>query len=230
MLDYRTLGSGRVTYDSWNIDPSVPLAQQTENLTEDLLQVAYENCVILDVGWYPELSPDGQFGVKVVLDYDWQEPWFDRCCTDYDQLIDLIRTGATVAEWLGRVDDRLSLTLDMDNSPGVHSPTWGAVLHALLAMDGQEKTLTCLGAQDGTTLMIGGGNGGRYLVNFLTASETQESYVLINPTAVGTDVELCCGGQTAEYPAHWCVDFRMVLDAAHSFINDGGMAPERLWE
>ena len=104
------------------------------------------------------------------------------------------------------------------------------VLHALLAMDGQERTLACLGAPDGTALMIGGGNDGRYLVNFLAATETQESYVLTDPTAVGTTVELCCGGQTAEYPAHWCVDFRLVLDAAHYFINDGGMAPERTWQ
>ncbi|HYF75584.1 MAG TPA: Imm1 family immunity protein [Symbiobacteriaceae bacterium] len=229
MLDYRILGSGRVTYDSWNIDPSVPLAHQTENLTEDLLQVEYESCVILDVGWHPELSPDGQFGVKVVLDYDWMEPWFARS-TDYDQLIGLISTGVSVAEWLGRVDDRLSLRLAIDNTPGALSPTRGAVLHALLAMDGQERTLACLGAPDGTALMIGGGNDGRYLVNFLAATETQESYVLTDPTAVGTTVELCCGGQTAEYPAHWCVDFRLVLDAAHYFINDGGMAPERTWQ
>lgn len=102
MLDYRILGSGRVTYDSLQIDPSKPLADQTENLTEDLLQVEYENGILLDVGWYPELSPDGCFRVRVIQDLDWQEPWFNRSCGEYHELVTLISTGAQVAKCLGR--------------------------------------------------------------------------------------------------------------------------------
>lgn len=230
MLDYRILGPGRVTHDSLIIDPSVPLADQAENLTEDLLQVEYENCVVLDVGWYADLSPDGRFRVFVVLDLDWEEPWFSRTCTEYPELITLISAGAKVAEWLGRVDDRLALTLHADGTSGPCSPTWGLVLHALLAMDGQEKTLTCLELPNGTTLMVGGGNDGRYLVSILVDPETQESHVLTDPTATGPNAELCCGGQTAAYPAPWCVDLRLVLDAARHFISHGGMAPELTWE
>lgn len=193
------------------IDPSIPLADQTKNLTEDLLQVAYPNGVILDVGWYPELCPDGQFWVSVILDDDWTKPRYDQSCTEYHQLLKLISIGAKVAEWLGEGTDLQALD-------------------ALLELDGQEKTLTCLEAPNGAALMIAGGNDGRYLVNLLLDPETQQGHVLTDPAETGADVELCCGGQTAEYPAHWCVNLRLVLDAAHQFVAHGEMSPHLLWK
>lgn len=80
MFDHSIFRWGRVTYNRFCVDPTVPLAQQVDELTEDLLQVAYENDVVLDVGWYPEFSPDGHFRVVVVTDCNWEEPRFNRRC------------------------------------------------------------------------------------------------------------------------------------------------------
>jgi hypothetical protein len=42
-------------------DERLPLAEQVSDLKEDLAQVEYPAGVLLDVGWYPELSLDGTF-------------------------------------------------------------------------------------------------------------------------------------------------------------------------
>lgn len=229
MLDYRMFGRGRVTYDCFEIDPSIPMVDQAQNLIEDLLQVVYDDDVILDVGWYPDSSPDGRCYVAVITNSNWGSPRFERSSTDYQEVIEWIRTGARIAAWLEHGDKTVIPTLYVGNNPRVPVPTWGSVLDALLALNGQDSTLICLEAPDGTTLMIGGGNDDRFLVDYLIDPATQQNYVLTDPALTGPVVELCCGGQASEYPANWCVGLDLVLDAAHHFCGKGGMAPQLAW-
>jgi hypothetical protein len=56
---------GKVTYNTFDIDFAVPFENQEDKLSEDLIQVEYDNGYIIDVGWYPEMDPKGC--LKVVL-------------------------------------------------------------------------------------------------------------------------------------------------------------------
>jgi len=52
---------------------------QKENLLQDILQVAYPDGYILDVGWYPKcqkVTTDSFFAVYVIKDSCWDAPIF----------------------------------------------------------------------------------------------------------------------------------------------------------
>jgi hypothetical protein len=42
------------------------VAPRRDLLREDLIQIEFGNGVVLDVGWYPEFSSDGAFGLVVI--------------------------------------------------------------------------------------------------------------------------------------------------------------------
>lgn len=66
---------GQVTF--WDLDlvsDLSPLSHQVELLKEDLAQAQYPNGCVLDVGWYPEFSPDGHFAVAVIKADNWEKP------------------------------------------------------------------------------------------------------------------------------------------------------------
>lgn len=44
------------------------------SLKEDLLQISYKNNYLLDTGWYPSFDPAGSFQVRVIENYDWDNP------------------------------------------------------------------------------------------------------------------------------------------------------------
>jgi hypothetical protein len=68
-------GDGIVTYSSYEVDEHTPFHLQEFELRQDLIQVEFpEQKVVLDVGWYPELCPEGHFAVFVVQDHDWESP------------------------------------------------------------------------------------------------------------------------------------------------------------
>lgn len=122
-----------------------------------------------------------------------------------------------------------ALALIRDGCEPANAPSWDDVARAIHALDGEGKTLVCLALGRGPVLLVGGGNNGRYLVNYVADTETQENYVLIDPSLEGADVELCAGGQTAPYPSNWCISLSLALAACNHFINTGGMAPHLHW-
>ncbi len=69
---------GKIVYDSFDIDFTIPVEEQIYELQEDLLQVQYNNSFILDLGWYPELNPDGYFKISVIKDSDWLVPLYQK--------------------------------------------------------------------------------------------------------------------------------------------------------
>lgn len=75
-----------VFWDLDAIDESRPLADQAEDLKEDLAQVEYPAGRILDVAWYPEFSASGNFVVCVVQHGEWERPLFQQ---DADTIEDL---------------------------------------------------------------------------------------------------------------------------------------------
>ena len=67
---------GQVVYEEFHLTDSKEWAEQLDDLNEDLLQVEFPGNVILDIGWYPMGDPKGQFKVKVIRDFDWEQPIF----------------------------------------------------------------------------------------------------------------------------------------------------------
>ena len=96
VLDWKR---GRVTYwDLHEFDAARPLAEQRILLKEDLAQVHYPCGVLLDVGWYGYTN--GSFGVRVILDRDWENPRFLRECADAAALMQAMAAAIDVADRL----------------------------------------------------------------------------------------------------------------------------------
>ncbi|MCA9596053.1 MAG: hypothetical protein KC776_22215 [Myxococcales bacterium] len=72
-LDF-AFGSGIVRYCDWRITPELPLQAQLAALKEDLIQVEYGDSVMVDVGWYPQGDPTGEFVVYVIAERKWNDP------------------------------------------------------------------------------------------------------------------------------------------------------------
>jgi hypothetical protein len=96
-------GAGRVTFwDLTFLDAAKPLAEQLDDLKEDLAQARYEGGVLVDVGWSPSFSAEGAFVVRVVREADWDAPLFLERHASVAALGDAVRRAARVAETAGR--------------------------------------------------------------------------------------------------------------------------------
>ena len=62
---------GIVTFNDYDISIEDEINENNNNLTEDMLQVEFENNIILDVGWYSGIKC---FIVFVIKNYDWEKP------------------------------------------------------------------------------------------------------------------------------------------------------------
>lgn len=72
-LDLINFKSGTITYNSFDINPRIPLSRQRFSLQQDMLQVDY-GLYTIDVGWYPSLNPKGRFVIYLIYDCDWDDP------------------------------------------------------------------------------------------------------------------------------------------------------------
>jgi hypothetical protein len=62
---------------SWDIDEldlDKSIESQVHLLKEDLMQARFGDGIILDLGWYPEFDPRGQFVLSVVREQEWGNP------------------------------------------------------------------------------------------------------------------------------------------------------------
>lgn len=94
MFDFK---SGSVVYNEYHIDFSRALSKQLDHLTEDLLQVKYDNGYLLDVGWYPEYDFNGTFVVQVVKDENWELPIYYAKCVSEENININIANAVLVA-------------------------------------------------------------------------------------------------------------------------------------
>lgn len=74
----RIPSSWKVDYNTFvELDPKT-LNEKDEkwiNFTEDLLQMSYiRDNIILDIGWYPEADPQGEYGLELIKNLDWSNP------------------------------------------------------------------------------------------------------------------------------------------------------------
>lgn len=73
-------------YNEFNIDPVLSFQEQKWYFKEDLIQIEFNNKYLIDIGWYPELNPDGFFLISVIKNYDWDNPSFEKKCKDIETL------------------------------------------------------------------------------------------------------------------------------------------------
>lgn len=74
ILSGLTLKGGNVTYNDWDIDPNKPFNDQIWSFKQDLLQIEFRDCYLIDVGWYPDFDAKGRFIVYIIKDYEWEKP------------------------------------------------------------------------------------------------------------------------------------------------------------
>lgn len=82
----------RITFNNFDdISPDKPLSEQLDVLKEDLLQLEIGEDYLIDVGYYPEFSLDGEFKVFIIRDHDWAEPLRVKSCKTTELLIEYIQ-------------------------------------------------------------------------------------------------------------------------------------------
>ena len=70
-IDELRIPNGVIVYNDFGIDESVPFSDQWYRYKEDILQIKFGDSFILDVGWYPECEPEGNFVVRAIKNEDW---------------------------------------------------------------------------------------------------------------------------------------------------------------
>lgn len=76
LSDVMDFSPGRVVYEEFTITDEQDWGEQIDTLNEDLLQIEYPGDILLDLGWYPACSRDGQFQVRVIRNFSWDAPIF----------------------------------------------------------------------------------------------------------------------------------------------------------
>ncbi|MFI8147020.1 hypothetical protein [Acinetobacter sp. ABJ_C5_2] len=79
---------GVVSHDSisW-INDNFELNKDTVfDLSEDLLQINFNNNKILDVGWFPCLEEEGFFKIVLIKDMNWDLPIIEKKCKNIKNL------------------------------------------------------------------------------------------------------------------------------------------------
>ncbi|MTG98160.1 MULTISPECIES: hypothetical protein [Myroides] len=73
-----------ITFDILTqLDFTLSTKDVIDELKEDLLQAAFDNQIILDIGWYPEFDINGHFSVQVIANYNWEAPLYKENCKSF---------------------------------------------------------------------------------------------------------------------------------------------------
>jgi hypothetical protein len=112
----------------------------------------------------------------------------------------------------------------------ISNPTWQQIYDALLEMDGTYSNEVGLELEDVGSMLIDGGDQGRYLVVYFPAEDPGTLSVTLTDLALtGPDVQLTV--QTpAEYPARVAVRLPLVLQAVEQFYRSGELPKDVYWE
>ncbi len=63
---------------------------------QDLLQMEHgKRKVFLDLGWYPDENPNGNFRVVLIRESDWENPLFRHESKDKDEIVEVINNILT---------------------------------------------------------------------------------------------------------------------------------------
>jgi len=78
-----------IAYDEFHIDFNIPFHQQINELNEDLIQVRKDDYLI-DIGWYPEMNPNGKIRTVLIKNNNWNQPEKIFEDSNYDDFINHI--------------------------------------------------------------------------------------------------------------------------------------------
>ncbi|MGB3651378.1 MAG: Imm1 family immunity protein [Rivularia sp. (in: cyanobacteria)] len=107
-------------------------------------------------------------------------------------------------------------------------PTWNQIETDIRELNGKNKTLVTLGADDETYMSIGGG-AGKYVVT--ATFDNFDFYILVNLLKPDNQIEkLVVGRQEGNYSAKMCVDLLPCLLAARTFVESGKLDTLLSWE
>ncbi|MEA5598292.1 Imm1 family immunity protein [Rivularia sp. UHCC 0363] len=110
----------------------------------------------------------------------------------------------------------------------IEKPTWNQIETAIRELNGKNKTLVTLGADDETYMSIGGG-AGKYVVT--ATFDNFDFYILVNLLKPDDQIEkLVVGAQEGNYSAKMCVDLLPCLLAARTFVESGKLDTLLSWE
>jgi hypothetical protein len=71
--------NAKITYDDFDIDPNIEFEKQRLSFKEDILQIKCDEMTLIDVGWYREFRKSGSFCIRIIENYDWDNPaWKKR--------------------------------------------------------------------------------------------------------------------------------------------------------
>jgi Immunity protein Imm1 len=112
----------------------------------------------------------------------------------------------------------------------ISNPTWQQISDAILEMDGTHSKEVELELENVGSMLIGGGDQGRYLVVYFPAEDPDTlSVTLTDLDLTGPDVQLTV--QTpAKYPARVAVRLPLVLQAVEQFYRSGELPRDVYWE
>jgi hypothetical protein len=111
------------------------------------------------------------------------------------------------------------------------SPTWAQILDALMQMDGTAFNELALEAPQGTKLLVGGGNDGRFVVLCFPRGDQVPSLTLCNPAPVDEAATLTVVVQTPDdYSARFVVDRATVIDVLQHVFTTGNIPAHCIWE
>ena len=92
------LKHGKITYQDLDISIDKPLQDQLFSLKEDLLQISFEaKKIIIDLGWYPEFDINGEFVIKVIRKFNWENPIFEEKTQSIEDVYKIL--GDLVTKW-----------------------------------------------------------------------------------------------------------------------------------
>lgn len=91
LLNQLNLKNGKVVYNDFEIDPTFSFEKQKWCYKEDLLQIHFDNNILVDVGWHPEFDDKGNFYIRVIKNFDWSHPIFEKKCKEIDAMIQYLQ-------------------------------------------------------------------------------------------------------------------------------------------
>lgn len=127
-------------------------------------------------------------------------------------------SNLTIENWVGNKDE----------GSVIENPYWQQIETAILELNGKNKTLVTLGADEESYMSIGGGEVGKYIVN--VTFDNMSFYNLVNYSKSEKIENLVVGGQAGSYPAKMCIDLQTVLLAAKTFVELGKLEESVTWE
>lgn len=69
----------------------IPHESDFDNLTQDLLELRLDDGVIIDVGWYPDHDPEGQYCICVFRDNWENQLWGPVMSSSKEDVEDLVQ-------------------------------------------------------------------------------------------------------------------------------------------